>query len=298
MTRIEIVEIPPDIVSEIGLQMLVAADRIAGLSARIYAVEMLRTIVKVEAQGREMVVPVGIFDDDLALGIDGVCRAEDDVLRRILHELKAVLGPAPVSLGLDAVFALAVVEKEVVENDFVEEARRVLCDLLGLGALDRVAVAVCLERVGLADGICDAAGDLKSLLLEELDGFLQGWTVDYELVAVSLEIDLVHLHLGGNDVPGGIQPMLVRHPLHLVSAGIDGYLEVLVIGAGLCGYGRSQQCKGCDKSGKVFHGQCCLTTNIRFYWNFRKAMQALCPPKPNELEKPRVRRALTALLGV
>ena len=92
--------------------------------------------------------------------------------------------------------------------------------------------------------------------------------------------------------------MLVRHPLHLIRTGVDGYLEILIIGTGQRRHGSRQKDHGGYNAEKVFHGQCSLTTNIRFYQNFRKAMQALCPPKPKELENPNVRSALTALLGV
>ena len=265
MAGIEIVEIPPDIVSEVGLEMLVAADGVAGLGACVDTVEMLRAVVQVESKGREMVVPVGVLDDHLALGIDCVGGAEDHVLSRILHQLQAILRPAAVTLCLDAVLALAVMEKEVIQDDLVKQTGGIFGYLFGSLPFLWILVTVCLERVSLAYGIRDAARYLQSLAFEELDGFLHGGTIDYELVAVRLEIDLVHLHLGGDDVPCGVQPMLVRHPLHLVGTGVDGYLEILVVGTGLRRHGCSHEDHDCDDVDKVFHGQCSLTTNIRYY---------------------------------
>ena len=125
--------------------MLVAADGVTGLSTRINAVEMLRAIVQVETQCREMVVPVGILYDDLAFGIYGMGGAKHYVLRRILHQFQAVLRPVPIPFGSDAVLALAVMEEEIVQDDLVKKARRIFRNLPGLCPLDRIAVAVGLE---------------------------------------------------------------------------------------------------------------------------------------------------------
>ena len=201
-----------------------------------------------------MVVPVGVFDDDLDLGVDGLGRVDDERLAGFLEELQAVFRPAAVALGLDLHVLLAAGEEEVVEDEFVEMLRRVLRDAAHHLAVLRVGIAEGLEIVGFVDGVGDAAGHLDASLEEEGLGLFEGLVVHDQQVAVRLQIDLVHVQLVGNDLPGGLQPGGVLHLLDLIGADIDGNLEILVRGRSGHGHQQRQQDR-CDAQEESFsHG--------------------------------------------
>ena len=105
---------------------------------------------------------------------------------------------------------------------------RVLRDAAHHGPVFRVGVAEGLELVGFVDGVGDAARNLQALFQEEGLGLLQGLVVHDQQVAVRLEVDLVHVQLVGDDLPGRLEPGAVLHLLDLVGADIDGNLETLV----------------------------------------------------------------------
>ena len=175
--------------------MLIASYGITSLGAGIYAVKYLRAILKIETQGGEVVVPVGVLDNHLHVGIHLLCGLEDYILCRLVHQLKTILGPGPIAFGLDAEVALTVGEEEVVQYNLVKEACREFYDLLCEGTLFGVGVAEGFERVALVDGVGDAAGDLYALILEELDDLLHLVLFDDEQVAMGLQVDFIDLYL-------------------------------------------------------------------------------------------------------
>ena len=85
------------------------------------------------------------------------------------------------------------------------------------------------EIVRFADGVGDAAGDLDALLLEELLGFLERGVIHQQHVTMGFQVDLVHIQLAGDGLPGGFQPLGVLHLVHFVGADVDGNLEILVL---------------------------------------------------------------------
>ena len=68
IARTQIFEIADDIVTQVVLQML-GTGRISCLSTRPDAIEEFRTVFQVKAKSLEMIIPVGIFDDDFHLRI-------------------------------------------------------------------------------------------------------------------------------------------------------------------------------------------------------------------------------------
>ena len=65
------------------LQVLVGDDGVAGFSAGIDAVKKFWLLVEVIAKTLEAFVPIGEFDDELDVGIDGARRLDDEVFRSI-----------------------------------------------------------------------------------------------------------------------------------------------------------------------------------------------------------------------
>ena len=115
---------------------------IAGFRADPGAVEVGRLPQHLVAPLVELVVPLGILDDEPGLGIDPLGRRQQPLLRQADHQLAAIILPriaghriGPLAhgdrLGLAgriALRALAVGEPEVVDHDFVEQPGRVLED--------------------------------------------------------------------------------------------------------------------------------------------------------------------------
>ncbi len=223
--------------------MLIVEDGIAGLRAGVDAVEDSWFAIEVVAVGLEVLVPVGKFDDELDLGVDGFGGADDEVARGIVHHAQAEVAPALVALGGDVGGGLGVVEEEVVENDLVEVARGELGNLLDECALGGIGVAEGDELAGLdllrlleaadtarvvaAAGIGDAAGDLNSAIGKEfLDGFEKGIAGD-ESAAVGLDVDLVHFDLAGDFLPGVFEPGGVLHLFDDADRNVDGDMKLV-----------------------------------------------------------------------
>ena len=99
----------------------------------------------------EVVVPVGVLDDDLHLGVHFLGGIDHKFAACISHEAQTVFCPALAALLLGGylVVVLQVDEEEVVEDEVVEELCRVLSHLFHLLALVLTGVAVGLEVGGL-----------------------------------------------------------------------------------------------------------------------------------------------------
>ena len=93
MTGIQVVKVSPDEIAFIGLQVLVAAFRVTGLSTGIDTVKVLGAKIQVEAECREMVIPVGVFDYHLNVFVDLLGGTQDYVHGCIIHQFQTVVCP-------------------------------------------------------------------------------------------------------------------------------------------------------------------------------------------------------------
>ena len=158
----DVVEVAHHVIAQVVLQVLCRGG-VAGLRARPDAVEVCRLLLEVEAQTVEMVVPVGIFDDDLYLRIHLLGGFHHELPAGVGHQPEAVLRPALRALGGNLVIVLQVDEEEVVEDKVIEELRRILSHLFHNLTFVRSGVAVSLEVGRLAAGVGDAAAHLEAL---------------------------------------------------------------------------------------------------------------------------------------
>ena len=92
-----------------------------------------------------MVVPVGVFHDDLHLRVDGLCRVDHQFPTGIGHEAKAIVGPAFAALCGNLVVVLQVDEEEIVKNEVVEEPGRIFGNLFHLLPLLHACIAIGFE---------------------------------------------------------------------------------------------------------------------------------------------------------
>ena len=116
------------------------------------------------------------------------------------------------AFGGDIGIVLCVVEKEIVENDFVEVARGDFSDVLDVVALFGVGVAEGYELAAAGIGqvgagsvaaadVGNATGYLDVVRDEEgFDGFKVRVGGDVA-AAIGLDVDLVDFHLAGKIVP-------------------------------------------------------------------------------------------------
>ena len=81
--------------------MLLAGDGVARFDTRVHRIEDFWLDLHVVAQALIVLVPVGIFDDEPQLGINGLAGLDQQVLRGLVESFQAVLRPAFVSLGRD-----------------------------------------------------------------------------------------------------------------------------------------------------------------------------------------------------
>ncbi len=179
-----------------------------------------------------MLVPVRVLDHHADPGIHPFRRPDDQVAGGFVHQTEAEIGPALLPLRPDAALALAVGEKEVVEDDFVEQAGRELDHLPDLVPVLGVTVAVGLEAVALVDRQGDAARDLEPPFPEKFRGVFHRLRIRDDRVPVRFQVNLVDLHLARDRVPVGLQPFGIGHPPHLVDAGVDGNGEIAVVPRG------------------------------------------------------------------
>ena len=185
----------------------------------------------------EVVIPVGVFHDDLHLGIHGLRRPHYQFASGICHQPQAVFRPTLAALGGYLVVVFQVDKEEVVENDVIEEFRGVFGDVLHHLPLVFTGVTVGLEVGGLRSGERDTAAYLQTLRQEKLLHLGECLLGHDERVAVGLEVDLVEVYLTAYRFPCGFQKLLVVHACHVLCTDVGRHFEVLVL-AGL--YGGSQ----------------------------------------------------------
>ena len=108
---------------------MLCATRVACFCTGPYTVEELRSTFQVKAQSLEMVVPVGVLDDDLHFRVYLLGGLQNQFRTGFGHEVYAVLGPALFPFSLDFDVGLAACEEEVVENEIIEMLCCMLCYL-------------------------------------------------------------------------------------------------------------------------------------------------------------------------
>ena len=150
--------------------MLPATDGVARFRSGIDAVKQSRLRLEIKTQSLEVFVPVWEFDHYLHIGIDCFRRVDHQFLCSFSHELQTVLGPGQIPLGLDAQFAFAIGEEKVIEDNFVEMSRRILCDFLHPFPVFGVRVAKCLITVTLVDRIGDPSRNFDASCLKKFLG--------------------------------------------------------------------------------------------------------------------------------
>ena len=105
--------------------MLVGDDRVARFRAGVDAVEQFRLLVEVIAESLKMLIPVGEFDDEFDLGIDGACAGlmiRFSAASSINSSRNCV--QLFVAFGGDVGIGLRGDEKEIVLDHLVEMPRR------------------------------------------------------------------------------------------------------------------------------------------------------------------------------
>ncbi len=214
------------------LEQLVGDHRIARFGAGVDRIEHVGFVGEVVAEPVKMLVPIGVFDDDLDTRIFLVRRAEHEVARSLAHFPHAIVGPAAIALGRDVGVGLHRVEEEVVEDHLVEMARDQAHRAFAFGAVGRVLI---VERAELPAGPAarrerDPARGLDALRLElALDGLELG--VGGELAAaISLDIDLVELELRRYAGEFAFESGRIGEPLGAADGHINGDAEVAVRG--------------------------------------------------------------------
>ena len=180
---------------EIGLVLHRAAPALVVVIARLRAhpnpIKIRRFASHLITALVEVLVPLGVFDDELHLGIDLPGGREHVAARELHHQLTAVIGPALAGdgeflvahgdgarlAGRLALGAGAIREPEVVNHDLIEHPGGVGEDVFDLRLRGGVGVAgdgVLPTGRGLADlGGGDAAGDHKGRRLEFVAGVYQ-----------------------------------------------------------------------------------------------------------------------------
>ena len=124
-TRSDVVEVAHDVVAQVVLQVL-SRTGVAGLGARPEAVEVERFLFEVEAQPVEVVVPVGVFDDDLHLRVHGLRRVHHQLATGVGHETESVFCPTFCAFGGYLIVIFQVDEEKVVEDDVIKKTGCVL----------------------------------------------------------------------------------------------------------------------------------------------------------------------------
>jgi hypothetical protein len=232
--RADVVVVADDRIALVLLQQLVGDHRVAGLGARIDAVEHLRLLFQVIARALEVLVPVGILDDHPDLGIDRLGRAEHQVLADLAHGLQPILAPGAITLGGDVGRAFRRIEEEVVEDHLVEMLGGQAHGLLAFGPVGGLFVVEGAELAALAAGRQgDPAGHGDAAFLEPALDLFDLRVAGEVVVAIDLQIDLVEMQLPAGALELRVEHGLVGQGLGVVDGDIDGGVEILVGRQGL-----------------------------------------------------------------
>ena len=170
-------------------------------------------------------IPVGIFDHKLHPGID-LLRFGDDLLGKSLHLGLPEVLPALFSLGLDAHFAPAGSEEEVVQNDLVKSFRRVPDHLKILLPVLRIRIAEGIEIRRLLNpvhqrGGGNASGRLQAVGFQDLPDPAQALHGNIRGGPVVFHVDLLQRNgpqIGFNPLP----QLLVRFVRYVIRVHVRG----------------------------------------------------------------------------
>ena len=155
-------------------------------SASPHTIEDERTILQVEAQASEMVIPIRIFNNNLHLGIHRLCRTYHQVTPSLVHELQAVFSPSHIAFSCNFYWTLATGKEEIIEQELVEMLGRMLGNILHDLPVLRVRIAESLKIIALINGIGNTTSHFQSLFQEEVLCFLNGSIIHNQQVAMCL----------------------------------------------------------------------------------------------------------------
>src|SRR5664279_1172845 len=82
---LDIFIIPENIITRVGLQVLVAGYGTPGFGAGIYAIEIFWFFFQIKSQSLKMFIPVWILDNDFHFGIYFFCRPHNEFFTGIRH---------------------------------------------------------------------------------------------------------------------------------------------------------------------------------------------------------------------
>ena len=158
-----IVEVAYNIITQVILQVL-CRTRVARLRACPDAIKIGRLFLKIEAKAVEMIVPIGIFHNDLYLGVHLLSGVYHQFTPRISHQAEPILRPALTTpfLRRNLIIVLQVDEKEIVKDEVIKESGGVLSHLSHHLPLVASGVAVGFKVGRLGAGIGDATSHLKT----------------------------------------------------------------------------------------------------------------------------------------
>jgi len=188
-----------DGIGQVPLQVLGRVLRIAGLGAGVDHIEDILLLAGVVAAFLIAFVPVGVFDDEIHLGVDTLGFVHDH-MGKVLHHMEPVVLPAVLALGLDAHLTGAAGEEEVVQNDLVKHGGDIPHDLHvalpvgGIGVAEGVVVGGLALTVDQHGG-GDAAGSFDAVAFKQFLYLTQTLHGNIHQTPVVFDIDLVQMHI-------------------------------------------------------------------------------------------------------
>ena len=232
----DVLEVTEDAVAQVGLQVLVGI-RITGFGTGPYSVEAFCLCTQVKAGSLEVFVPVGILDDELTFGVDGLCRTNQQIGSRIIHQFDTEVRPGLASLCRSTFRALAGIEEEVVQDDFIKMLGGILCYLLNLCPAFGIGIAECLELAVTGYRISNTTGNLYILALKEFLGSYQRSFRGISAIPVRLDVNLIRFKRFGHFCPYTFQPLSVCHFTNITRSDVNRGFKAIVI---LCTHGHGE----------------------------------------------------------
>ena len=179
---------------------------VTGFGTCPHTIEDERTILQVEAQASEMVIPVRIFNNNLHLRIHRLCWAYHQVTPSLIHQLQAVFSPSHIAFSCNFYWTLATGKEEIIEQELIKMLGRMLGNVLYNLPVFWVRIAESLKVIALINGISNTTCHFQSLLEEEVLRFFKCCVIYNQQVAMCLQINLIHIQLVRDGLPGRFQP--------------------------------------------------------------------------------------------
>ena len=288
-----------DGIGQVALEMLGRVLGIPGLGAGVDHVEDVLLLAGVVAAFLIALVPVGILDDEVHLGVDALGFVHDHT-GEVLHHVEAIVLPALVALGLDAHVAGAAGKEEVIQNDLVKDRGDVPDDLhiaLPVGGIG-VAEGVVVGGLALAvhqHGGGDAAGGFDAVLFKEglyltepLYGNIHQTPVVFQIDLVQMDVVLVVVDSGldvrvgggfqivGIDVGSQLEMLVGTHDaasLGVVDCWHHGITKTLEIQAGFGVNGKVMRVIFCGTDVDLRRCVCACPPRV-LYWSWKMRKEA------------------------